>query len=92
MGITRSRVAFNLAKPNSSVSLSLIHISKQKQTIIDRKNELVENTLKNGGKVDDIKDQLKHYGKQLADLDKQIAGPVSYTHLDVYKRQVFNMA
>lgn len=49
------------------------NLTKQKQTIIDRKNELVENTLKNGGKVDDIKDQLKNYGKQLADLDKQIA-------------------
>lgn len=35
------------------------NLTKQKQTIIDRKNELVENTLKNGGKVDDIKDQLK---------------------------------
>ena len=27
------------------------NLTKQKQTIIDRKNELVENTLKNGGKI-----------------------------------------
>lgn len=60
--------------PQGKLMSMIENLTKQKQTIIDRKNELVENTLKNGGKVDDIKDQLKNYGKQLADLDKQIAG------------------
>ena len=73
--------------PQGKLMSMIENLTKQKQTIIDRKNELVENTLENGGKVDDIKDQLKNYGKvddikdqlknygkQLADLDKQIAG------------------
>ncbi|MCD7992966.1 MAG: hypothetical protein LUK37_14795 [Clostridia bacterium] len=60
--------------PQGKLMSMIENLTKQKQAIIERKNELVENTLKNGGKVDDIKDQLKNYGKQLADLDKQIAG------------------
>lgn len=35
------------------------NLTKQKQSIMDRKNSLIEDTLKNGGKVEDIKDQLK---------------------------------
>ena len=50
------------------------NLTKQKQSIMDRKNSLIEDTLKNGGKVEDIKDQLKNYGRRLADIDKQIAG------------------
>lgn len=50
------------------------NLTKQKQSIMDRKNSLIEETLKNGGKVEDIKDQLKNYGRQLADIDKQITG------------------
>ena len=60
--------------PQGKFMSMIENLTKQKQAIIDRKNDLVESTLKNGGKVDDIKDQLKNYGKQLADLDKQIAG------------------
>ena len=81
--INAARVNASFAKNNSRTAKSAgtgrsdrADFSPQGKlmTIIDRKNELVENTLKNGGKVDDIKDQLKNYGKQLADLDKQIAG------------------
>ena len=40
--------------PQGKLMSMIENLTKQKQTIIDRKNELMENTLKNGGKVDDI--------------------------------------
>ena len=32
--------------------------------------------------------KVEFYKKMDADLEKIVVGPVSYTHLDVYKRQV----
>ena len=60
--------------PQGKLMSMIDNLTKQKQSIMDRKNSLIEDTLKNGGKVEDIKDQLKNYGRQLADIDKQIAG------------------
>ena len=67
----REEAAARLSRMKSGAA---VHAAALKDDTAERLNELVENTLKNGGKVDDIKDQLKNYGKQLADLDKQIAG------------------
>lgn len=59
--------------PQGKLMSMVDNLTKQKQSIIERKNDLVESTLKNGGKMDDIKDQLKNYSKQMSDIDKQIA-------------------
>ena len=58
--------------PQGKLMSMIENLTKQKQTIIDRKNELVENTLKNGGKVDDIKDHNREQTQNvliLADID-----------------------
>ena len=54
--------------PQGKLMSMIDNLTKQKQSIMDRKNSLIEDTLKNGGKVEDIKDQLKNYGRQLADI------------------------
>ena len=54
--------------PQGKLMSMIDNLTKQKQSIMDRKNSLIEETLKNGGKVEDIKDQLKNYGRQLADI------------------------
>ena len=47
--------------PQGKLMSMIDNLTKQKQSIMDRKNSLIE-------------DQLKNYGRQLADIDKQIAG------------------
>lgn len=46
---------------------------KQKQSIIDSKNNLIERTTKNSHNLDSIQDQLKEFDKQLQTIDQQIA-------------------
>lgn len=46
---------------------------KQKQSIIDSKNSLIERTTKNSHNLDSIQDQLKEFDKQLQTIDQQIA-------------------
>lgn len=58
--------------PQGKMMSMIDNLTKQKQSVMDRKNSLIEETLKNGGKVEDIKDQLKNYGKQISNIDKQI--------------------
>ncbi|KTD85134.1 hypothetical protein [Paenibacillus etheri] len=46
---------------------------KQKQSIIDSKNSLIERTTKSSHNLDSIQDQLKEFDKQLQTIDQQIA-------------------
>ena len=44
--------------PQGKLMSMIDNLTKQKQSIMDRKNSLIEDTLKNGGKVEDIKGYL----------------------------------
>ncbi|WP_143100975.1 hypothetical protein [Paenibacillus sp. 1_12] len=46
---------------------------KQKENLLENKNKLVEKTLKDGGQLDTIKDQIKEIDQQLRSLDQQIS-------------------
>lgn len=71
------RTAFSL---QGKLAGMIDRITEQKQSIFERRDELIENTLKRGGDLDDIKDQLKDYENQLKDMDDQIE--------DLYARQL----
>jgi len=58
-----------LGKANSFIE----SLMKQKQNIIERKNELISNTLEKGGSMDSIKTMLESYEDQLKSIDEQIA-------------------
>ncbi|MDD4627062.1 MAG: hypothetical protein PHP87_08270 [Syntrophomonas sp.] len=58
-----------LGKTNSLIE----SLMKQKQDIIERKNELIGNTLEKGINMDSIKSQLESYEEQLKTIDEQIA-------------------
>lgn len=47
-------------------------LMKQKQKIIESKNELVGRTLEKGGNIDSIKSQLESFEEQLKNIDEQI--------------------
>lgn len=68
-GADRDSAAFSL---QGKLMGMVDRLTDQKQSIFDRRDELIENTLKRGGDMDDIKDQLKDYEKQLKDIDDQI--------------------
>lgn len=70
--------------PQGKMMNMIENLRKQKEAIIKQKNDLVEATLQNGGKIEDIKVQLKTYGKQMEDIDKQIA--------DIYTQQAKQIA
>ena len=57
-----------LGKANSVIET----LMKQKQNVIDHKNELISNTLDSGGNMDSIKSQLECYDEQLKNIDNQI--------------------
>lgn len=48
-------------------------LMKQKQKIIESKNELIGRTLENGGNIDSVKSQLESFEEQLKNIDEQIA-------------------
>ncbi|MEK3913739.1 hypothetical protein [Paenibacillus sp. FSL H7-0331] len=48
-------------------------LMKQKENLLENKNKLVEKTLKDGGQLDTIKDQIKELDQQLRLLDQQIS-------------------
>lgn len=48
-------------------------LMKQKQKIIESKNEIVSRTLEKGGNIDSIKSQLESFEEQLKNIDEQIA-------------------
>lgn len=75
-GASRGRMSNDrlTLSPQGKLMSMIDNLTKQKQSIIERKNQLMETTLENGGKVEDIKDQLKNYNKQMSDIDKQISG------------------
>lgn len=58
-----------LGKANSLVEL----LMKQKQKIIESKNELVGRTLEEGGNIGSIKSQLESFEEQLKNINEQIA-------------------
>lgn len=57
-----------LGKANSLVEV----LMKQKQQIIENKNDLIGKTLEKGEGMDSIKSQLENYEEQLKDIDAQI--------------------
>lgn len=59
--------------PQGKLMSMIENLTQQKQALVERRNDLVESTLKDGGKVEDIKDQLKSYKKQIEAIDKQIS-------------------
>ncbi|WP_397537903.1 hypothetical protein [Rummeliibacillus pycnus] len=46
---------------------------KQREALMEQKSDLMQNTLDSGGNLSSIKEQLKVYEKQIADLNSQIA-------------------
>lgn len=48
-------------------------LTKQKQDLIDRKNELIQSTTENGGTTADIKSQLDMFEEEMKSIDEQIA-------------------
>jgi hypothetical protein len=58
-----------LRKTNSFIE----SLMKQKQDVIERKNELIGNTLEKGRDMDSIKSQLESYEEQLKTIDERIA-------------------
>lgn len=52
-------------------------LTKQKQNIIESKNELIGKTLEKGGTIDSIKSQLECFDEQLKTIDEQIAQTVA---------------
>ena len=59
--------------PQGKLINMIENLTKQKQALVDQRNSLVETTLGDGGKMEDIKDQLKSYKKQIEAIDKQIS-------------------
>ena len=59
--------------PQGKLINMIENLTKQKQALVDQRNSLVETTLGDGGKLEDIKDQLKSYKKQIDAIDKQIS-------------------
>ena len=47
--------------PQGKLINMIENLTKQKQALVDQRNSLVETTLGDGGKLEDIKDQLKSY-------------------------------
>lgn len=60
--------------PQGKLMSMIENLTQQKQALAERRNDLVESTLDSGGKMEDIKEQLKSYKKQIDAIDKQIAG------------------
>lgn len=58
--------------PQGRLMSVIENLTRQKQSLIDRRNSLVESTLNDGGKIEDIKDELKSYKKQIETIEKQI--------------------
>lgn len=55
-------------------SMSMIEtLTKQKEHINERKNELIGTTIENGGNLTDIQERLDSIDMQLQDIDKQIS-------------------
>lgn len=52
-------------------------VRKQKQSIIENKNQLVKNTMEAGKDIDTIQPQLDAYNELLQTLDEQIAGIIT---------------
>lgn len=48
-------------------------LSKQREDVTQRKNELIRTTLENGGELDDIKSQLNSFEEKLDTIDTQIS-------------------
>ncbi len=51
----------------------LTSLFEQKQNLIERKNNLIDTTLKNGGKMEDLKASLEVFEERLSNIEQQIA-------------------
>ncbi|WDV44720.1 hypothetical protein PV797_14495 [Clostridiaceae bacterium M8S5] len=51
----------------------LDQLNKQRQSIIDNKNDLISKTLERGGDIREIKSQIESYDEQLKNIDDQIS-------------------
>ncbi|WP_051280586.1 hypothetical protein [Anaerovorax odorimutans] len=65
--------------PQGKMMSMIQDLTKQKESIIEKKNNLVNKTIENGGDMDDIKDQIKIYNDLLDSINEQID--------DIYAKQ-----
>lgn len=66
--------------PQEKLAQMIGTLQEQKDLIVERRNELIEDTIKKGGDLDDIEVQLKDFETRLKDLDDQIK--------EIYARQL----
>lgn len=72
--ISISGQARRLFNGMNNKSNSLIdNLMKQRESLIEMKSKLTERTLDQGGALSNIKEQLKEFDKQIAEIDAQIA-------------------
>ncbi|MBP2242364.1 chromosome segregation ATPase [Cytobacillus eiseniae] len=63
---------FNGGKNNKANSM-IDSLMKQRESIMEMKNNLTERTIDSGKELSTIEEQLKEFNKQIADIDAQIA-------------------
>lgn len=75
-GMRRDSVTIS---PQGKMMKMIENLTKQKEAIIENRNELVSKTLEKGGNMETIKEQMEVYATQLEEIDKQIS--------DIYAQQ-----
>lgn len=73
--------------PQGSLWNMVQNLTKQKEELIERKNELVNTTMENGGDMDLIKTQLDLYNEQIEGIDKQISDLYAQQAKDAVEEQ-----
>lgn len=71
--LTIGQQARNLFKGHQAKTSLIESLMKQRESIQQMKSDLSERTLENGGDLSSIKEQLKDFEKQIAEIDAQIA-------------------
>ncbi len=71
--LTIGQQARNLFKGQQAKTSLIESLMKQRESIQQMKSDLSERTLENGGDLSSIKEQLKDFEKQIAEIDAQIA-------------------
>jgi len=71
--LTIGQQARNLFKGQQAKTSLIESLMKQRESIQQMKSDLSERTLENGGELSSIKEQLKDFEKQIAEIDAQIA-------------------
>lgn len=71
--LTIGQQARNLFKGQQAKTSLIESLMKQRESVQQMKSDLSERTLENGGDLSSIKEQLKDFEKQIAEIDAQIA-------------------